>query len=117
MLSPTGYCIAFGLQSAFCATVAFLATARGARRDLVLAWLVPAALITGLGYLDWAAQPIRETSLTSYVVGGVLTPLAAVSSAYGLRPHVSGRVRWIGAAASSFAVTLGVVVLAYTTGL
>jgi hypothetical protein len=59
---------------------------------------------------------VKETSLTSYVLGGVLTPLALVAAVWTLKRKVSPTIQWLAAGAASFLVNVGVVLAAYTTG-
>src|SRR5882672_4828366 len=102
MLTTTGYSIAFAAGSVAAATAALLGVRRGATLHFLLAWLAPAAVFVALGYVDWHAQPAKETSLRSYVVGGLLAPLVAVAVARALRGRTPELIQWLAAGAACF---------------
>ena len=117
MLTPTGYWIAFVVQAALCASAAVLAArASAAPRHFALTWILLSVLFAGLGYLDWAAQPTKETSLTSYILGASLTPLVAIAVVWTIRRRAGLSIQWIAAGASAFLTTIGVAMAAYATG-
>ena len=116
MINPAYYWIVFVAMGALCATAAQQGAARGRPGRELLAWLGPVALLALLGYLDWDAETVKETTLTSYMVGAVLTPSAAVAAVWLLEGHSSRWVEWGAAAAAAFLAEIGVVFLAFITG-
>jgi hypothetical protein len=116
VLSATAYWIAFVVESALCAIVAVRAARAGTPRHFALAWGSLFIVLAGAGYADWAAQPTKETSLSSYLLGAFLTPLIALTVVWMLRRRASTAIQWLAASASAFVVTVGVVIVAYAIG-
>jgi hypothetical protein len=113
MLTPSGYWIALGILSAFCATVALMADRDGTPRDMLLGWLIMVVVLGALGYLDWAAQTHKETSLTTYVLIALFAPLGALCVTWFMK---RGVLQWFVAAIAAFMLVVGVTAAAYITG-
>ena len=114
MLSSSGYWIALALLSAVCATAAVVGVAKRAPLRVSLAWFVPAALLGVLGYLDWAAQPSKETSLASYLVDAVLAPLGAIATAAMFQANQPRLLQWLAAGVASLLIMVVVAIAAFS---
>jgi len=111
-----GYWLAFILVSALCATASIFAARGGRPIHFALTWASLAVLLVVIGYLDWSAQAIKDTSLATYIAGALLTPMVALAVVWSIKRWARPSMQWIVAAALAFVTSVGVVVAAYITG-
>ena len=110
------YWIAFLLISVLLASVALAVSSSGKNLHLLVAWIPLSALLGALGYLDWRAQTLRDTSLASYILGAVITPVVSLGLARVISPIARRSVQWITVTAGTFLTIVGVVAAAYLIG-